>query len=104
MLIGAGRAAALALREFSGSSYSENRVVCLIDDDAAKQGRYLQGVKIVGGQASIVEAAQNITLTKSFLRSHPQPINSERSCLRNGRKPVAGLRRCRAFVSWQTAR
>ncbi len=58
MLIGAGRAAALALREFSGSSYSENRVVCLIDDDAAKQGRYLQGVKIVGGQASIVEAAQ----------------------------------------------
>lgn len=58
MLIGAGRAAALALREFSGSSYSENRVVCLIDDDAAKQGRYLRGVKIVGGQASIVEAAQ----------------------------------------------
>ena len=58
MLIGAGRAAALALREFSGSSYSENRVVCLIDDDAAKQGRYLQGVNIVGGQASIVEAAQ----------------------------------------------
>lgn len=104
MLIGAGRAAALALREFSGSSYSENRVVCLIDDDAAKQGRYLQGVKIVGGQASIVEAAQKYNVDESFLRSHPQPINSGKNCSRNVRKPLAGLRRCRVFASWQTAR
>ena len=33
MLIGAGQAGALVLREFKNSRYSQNRVVCIIDDD-----------------------------------------------------------------------
>ncbi len=56
MLIGAGEAAFMALREFSSSQYSQNDVVCLIDDDINKHGRYLYGVKIVGGEDYIEEA------------------------------------------------
>ncbi len=58
MLIGAGEAGTMTLREFQSSERSENRVVCIIDDDPAKQGNHLRGIKIVGGRDAIVKAAQ----------------------------------------------
>ena len=58
MLIGAGRAAAIALRDFQGSADSENEIVCIIDDDTKKCGNYLAGVRIVGSRDYIVEAAK----------------------------------------------
>lgn len=39
MIIGAGQAATVALREFRASTHSENKVVCLIDDDKSKWGQ-----------------------------------------------------------------
>ena len=39
MLIGAGQAGALVLREFKSSHFSRNKVVCIIDDDPGKKGR-----------------------------------------------------------------
>lgn len=58
MLIGAGRAAAIALRDFQGRADSENEIVCIIDDDSKKRGSYLSGVRIVGSRDYIVEAAK----------------------------------------------
>ena len=58
MLIGAGEAGTMTLREFQSSEHSENRVVCIIDDDPVKQGQHLRGVRIVGGRDAIVKAAQ----------------------------------------------
>ncbi len=58
MLIGAGRAGMLVLREFQTSDYSLNQIVCIIDDDPQKQGRYLRNVKIVGTRADIAAAAK----------------------------------------------
>ncbi len=58
MLIGAGEAGTMTLREFQNSERSENRVVCIIDDDPAKKGSHLRGVKIVGGREKILWAAQ----------------------------------------------
>ena len=57
MLIGAGEAGLMMLREFQSSERSENRVVCIIDDDPAKHGRRLRGVRIVGGRDVIVKTA-----------------------------------------------
>ena len=58
MLIGAGEAGTMTLREFQNSERSENRVVCIIDDDPAKKGSRLRGVKIIGGREKILWAAQ----------------------------------------------
>ena len=58
MLIGAGEAGTMALREFQNSEYSENRVVCIVDDDPTKWGRHLRGIKIVGGRDVISRAVQ----------------------------------------------
>lgn len=56
MLIGAGQAGALVLREFKNSRFSQNRVVCIIDDDPVKTGRQIMGVPIVGNR-NVIEAA-----------------------------------------------
>lgn len=58
MLIGAGSAGMLVLREFQTSENSQNHVVCVIDDDPQKHGNYLRNVKICGGRKDIVRLAE----------------------------------------------
>lgn len=58
MLIGAGRSGDIVVRELKNSAYSENKIVCIIDDDKMKQGRFLNGVKVVGGREKIVESCE----------------------------------------------
>ena len=58
MLIGAGSAGLLVLREFQNSECSQNHVVCIIDDDVQKTGRYLNNVKVVGTRKDIVAMAK----------------------------------------------
>ena len=53
MLVGAGAAASVALKDLSEADTSRNQVVCIIDDDPLKQGRRLRGVPIVGGRKDI---------------------------------------------------
>ncbi|MBE6985041.1 MAG: polysaccharide biosynthesis protein [Ruminococcaceae bacterium] len=57
MLIGAGDAGMLVLREFQTSVNSENQVVCVVDDNIQKRGRYLRNVKICGTRKDIVRLA-----------------------------------------------
>ena len=59
MLIGAGEAGALVLREFQKSVKSKNRVVCIIDDDTTKHGKYIHNVKVVGNRSSIEKYAKD---------------------------------------------
>ena len=58
MVIGAGEAAAAVLKEFKVSKYSRNHVVCLIDDDPAKQSCSIMGVPVVGGREMIERVAK----------------------------------------------
>ena len=59
MIIGAGEATSVLMREISNSRYLDNsRVVCIIDDDLGKVGKYIRGVKIVGTRDHIKEYAR----------------------------------------------
>ena len=59
MIIGAGAAADMLIREINASSYlAGNRVVCLIDDDTNKKGSYMSGVKVVGTRSYIHQAVK----------------------------------------------
>ncbi len=62
MMIGAGSAGAMALREFQTSDHSENQVVCFIDDDPAKKGGYIRNVKIVGGREEIERQVREMNI------------------------------------------
>ena len=67
MLIGGGQAGATVMREFAYSVNSENKVVCVIDDDRSKHGSYLHGVKIVGGKDSIIDAAEKYNVEEIIM-------------------------------------
>ena len=58
MLIGAGEAGRVLIRESMFNSSADGGICCVIDDNPAKWGRFLNGVPIVGGRGRIMEAAR----------------------------------------------
>ena len=67
MLIGAGQAGAVLLREFRNSTCSMNQVVCIIDDDPSKRGRQLMGIPIVGGRETIEAMVEKYRVSEIIL-------------------------------------
>ncbi|MBK9217485.1 MAG: polysaccharide biosynthesis protein [Uliginosibacterium sp.] len=65
LVIGAGRAAVMLLRELERSA--DWRVVGLLDDDPGKQGRELGGVRVIGGTAAVIEVAQEMKVRHVIL-------------------------------------
>lgn len=59
MIIGAGEATNVIMREIQNSSYfSNSNIACIIDDDRRKVGKYIRGVKVIGTRDKIKEAAK----------------------------------------------
>lgn len=63
MIIGAGEAANVIIKEIVSSTYLEGIVVCAIDDNIQKKGSYIQGVKILGGRKIISETVKRYGIT-----------------------------------------
>ena len=58
MVVGAGAAGYMLVREMKNSKHLNRKVPCIIDDDPNKIGTYLQGIPIVGGKEDIPEMAK----------------------------------------------
>lgn len=54
MIIGAGAAASLLIQEIRGAMRT-SKVVCIVDDNLNKKGKYIHGIKIVGDRGDIVK-------------------------------------------------
>ena len=54
MLIGAGSAGQLILRDLHNAKEVNECVCCIIDDNKNKWGRFIDGVPIVGGRDDIL--------------------------------------------------
>lgn len=67
MIIGAGAAGAMLINELSGHSSAGSKVVCIIDDNKEKEGRYLRGIRIVGGREKILDAVDNFEVDEIIL-------------------------------------
>ncbi len=57
MVIGAGEAGNVIIKEIVNSNFSTMVIKCIIDDDKEKWGRYIQGIKVTGGRDKIIESA-----------------------------------------------
>lgn len=77
MVIGAGAAGFITIRELNSSERSENKVLCVIDDDMQKHGKYIKGVKIVGGRDKIVEFAEKFYID-DIIFAIPTATNTQR--------------------------
>ena len=58
MIIGAGNAGQIILRELKKSPMSDAKPVCVIDDDPQKWGCLMEGIPVAGGRDCILEAAE----------------------------------------------
>ncbi len=62
MVVGAGDAGSVLIREIEQSQYLNKIVKCVIDDDPAKIGKYIHKAKIVGGRSAIPECAKRYNI------------------------------------------
>ena len=67
MIIGAGSAGQMLLRDMIEAKEISARPVCLIDDDKNTWGREIEGVPIVGGRDSILASVEKYQIDKIFL-------------------------------------
>ena len=64
MIIGAGNAGRMLIRELIMSSHLHTKACCIIDDNPAKLGRFIDGVPIVGNRNDIPEMVEKYGITK----------------------------------------
>jgi len=67
MLIGAGSAGRMIIRDIQTSNKLNDRVCCIIDDDNNKRGRYIDGIPIVGGREDILSNVDKYRIDKIYL-------------------------------------
>lgn len=58
MIIGAGSAGQMIIKELLLSSKAKSKPVCIIDDNSNKWGRYIDGIPVVGGREHILNAVE----------------------------------------------
>ena len=67
MVIGAGEAGSMIIHELRTSRHLNRNLVCIIDDNPSKKGKYLQGVRIFGGREEILECAKKYDVEEIIL-------------------------------------
>ena len=67
MLIGAGNAGQMILRDMLTAAETDDKPVCVIDDDPSKWNRYIEGVQIVGGRDDILRSVEKYHVDKIYL-------------------------------------
>lgn len=100
MIIGAGQAGRQLIREYAVSSHLNSRVACIIDDNPAKRGRILEGVR--GGTFPRLPGNSILTRSCSPFRRFRAPEGRRSSIY--AAPPAARSRWCRACISWSTVR
>ena len=83
MVIGAGEAGRMLIRDLKTSEQLNDKPVCVIDDNPNKWNRPIEGVPIVGGRETILENVEKYKVTKIFFAVPSMP--------REDRKEVLGI-------------
>ena len=81
MLIGAGNAGQMILRDIRMAKETDGRVQCIIDDNPVKWNRYIDGVRIVGGRDEILSSAEKYKIDKIYVAIPSAPAADKREIL-----------------------
>lgn len=77
MIVGAGEAGNMLLKELVGSSHLNRKIVCIIDDDRTKIGTYLHGVPVAGTAKQIPPLAERYGVNEIIV-AIPSASSSEK--------------------------
>ncbi len=81
MLIGAGNAGQMILRDMARAPEVKDKVVCIIDDNKNKWNRYLNGIPIIGGRDEILAAAEKYKIEEIFIAIPSASMQQKRDIL-----------------------
>ncbi len=81
MLIGAGDAGMTILRDVNKNMESNSRVVCIIDDNTNKYGRYIEGVPVVGGRDDILKNVEKYNINEIYFAIPSASASTRRDIL-----------------------
>ena len=104
MVVGAGAAGYMLVREMKNSKHLNRKVPCIIDDDPQKIGTYLQGIPIVGTKEEIPAMAKKYNIEEIIIAIPTLMRKTGTSCWRFVRRPRARSRYCRASTRWSIRR
>ena len=77
MIIGAGDAGQTIIRDVNSHANSTSKVVCIIDDNSNKQGRFIEGIPVVGGREDILTAVEKYKIDEIYY-AIPTASNSQK--------------------------
>ena len=66
MVIGAGNAGQAIIRDIHRSPQIKDKVLCIIDDDVNKRGRFIDGIPIVGDRETILQNVEKYHIQKIY--------------------------------------
>lgn len=81
LLVGAGEAGHILIRESKNSESLNLHFVAAIDDNSLKHNRYLEGVKILGGREQILEVVEKLNIEVIVLAMPDAPKVERRKIL-----------------------
>lgn len=81
MIIGAGAAGMAVLRELRSSMELNSKACCVIDDNSNKWNRLIEGVPIVGGRDSIMQAAKQYDIDMIMFAIPSASVQEKRDIL-----------------------
>ena len=82
MVIGAGAAGQMLIKELQNSDKLHSRVCCVIDDNPNKKGHFLEGVEVVGNRHDIEEMAKKYQISR-IIFAIPSMNPQERTAILN---------------------
>ena len=82
MVIGAGAAGQMLIKELQSSDKVVSTVCCVIDDNPSKLGKQIEGIEIVGNRHDIINAAKKYQITR-IVYAIPSNSPESRSAILN---------------------
>ena len=81
LLVGAGAAGNMLVKEIRNSNYVRKQVVCIVDDDKSKEGSYLHGVKVLGNRQNIPELVKRYRIDEIIIAMPSAPAREIKEIL-----------------------
>ena len=102
MIVGAGSAASLLIKELQYGP-GDARIVCIIDDNPAKNGKYIHGLPIVGSRNEIPQMAKKYNVDEIIIAIPSALPTTIREILSICQETSAKLKRLPAIASSLTS-
>lgn len=81
LIVGAGAAGNMLVKEIRNSDHVNKKVVCIVDDDKSKKGSYLHGVKVEGKREQIPELVKKHKIDEIIIAMPSAPAKEIKKIL-----------------------